>query len=158
MSWYVLYTKPRTERRVAERLKSLGITVFNPLITEIRQWSDRRKKVQVPLFKSYVFIKIEDSQRNQVFDIPGVVRYMYWLGKPALVRDSEIEVIKQWLEQDEVDEMEVQHLSEGDQITLRNGAFKNQEAIIKEVGKRRTRLILPHLNCTVQVTTRDMIE
>ena len=158
MSWYVLYTKPRTERRVAERLKSLVITVFNPLITEIRQWSDRRKKVQVPLFKSYVFIKIEDSQRNQVFDIPGVVRYMYWLGKPALVRDSEIEVIKQWLEQDEVDEMEVQHLSEGDQITLRNGAFKNQEAIIKEVGKRRTRLILPHLNCTVQVTTRDVIE
>ena len=158
MSWYVLYTKPRTERRVAERLKSLGITVFNPHITEIRQWSDRKKKVQVPLFKSYVFIKIEDSRRNEVFDIPGVVRYMYWLGKPALVRDSEIKLIKQWLEQDEVDEMEVQHLSEGDQITLKNGAFKNQEAIIKEVGKRRTRLILPHLNCTVQVTTRDVIE
>jgi transcription antitermination factor NusG len=158
MSWYVLCTKPRTEKRVADSLRTLGIKVFFPLLTEVRQWSDRKKKVQVPLFKSYVFIKIEDSRRNEVFDIPGVVRYMYWLGKPALVRDSEIEVIKQWLERDEVDEMEVQHLSEGDQVTLRNGAFKNQPAIIKDIGKRRTRLILPHLNCTVQVTTRDVIE
>lgn len=157
MSWYVLYTKPKAEKKVAEGLKSLDIRVFCPVVVEVRKWSDRTKKVISPLFKSYVFVKPEEKQRNKVFEVPGVVRYMYWLGKPALVRDSEIEVIKDWLENDKVDQVEVDHLSPGDKITISEGAFRNQEAIIREVGQKRMRLVLPKLGCTVVVKTKDVL-
>jgi len=157
MSWYVLYTKPRTERRVAESLAQMGVEVYCPLITEIKQWKDRKKKLKAPLFKSYVFIKLEEKNRNRVFDVPGVVRYLFWLGKPAVVRNREIEVIQEWLDDEKVDTAKVEHLSEGDKITIKNGAFKEQEAIIREVGKRKMRLILPKLGFTVEVNSREVV-
>ncbi|SKB30643.1 Transcription antitermination factor NusG [Salegentibacter holothuriorum] len=157
MSWYVLYTKPRTEKRVAERLEQMGVEVYCPLITEIKQWKDRKKKLKTPLFKSYVFIRLQENNRNQVFDVPGVVRYLFWLGKPAMVRNEEIMVIQEWLDGDKVDDAKVEHLNEGDQISIKNGVFKDQEAIIREVGKRKMRLILPKLGCTVEVLTKEVI-
>ncbi|OEY72374.1 transcription termination/antitermination protein NusG [Salegentibacter salarius] len=157
MSWYVLYTKPRTEKRVAESLEQMGVKVYCPLITEIKQWKDRRKKLKTPLFKSYVFIKLEEKNRNRVFDVPGVVRYLFWLGKPAIVRNEEIEVIQEWLDGEKVDDAKVEHLNEGDKISIKNGLFKDQEAIIREVGKRKMRLILPKLGCTVEVLTKEVV-
>jgi transcription antitermination factor NusG len=157
MSWYVLYTKPRTERKVAESLEQMGLEVYCPLITEIRQWKDRKKKLKTPLFKSYVFIKLEEKKRNQVFDVPGVVRYLFWLGKPAIVRNEEIEVIQKWLSHEKVNEAKVEHLNEGDRIIIKNGAFKDHEAIIREVGKRKMRLIMPKLGFTVEVKTKELV-
>lgn len=157
MSWYVLYTNPRWERKVVERLQKMGMEVFCPVYTEIRQWSDRTKKVTAPLFKSYVFIRIPEKSRHQVFEVPGVVRYMYWLGKPAVVRDAEIQCIKDWLNKDEVDTIEVAHLSPGDKVTISNGSFKNHEAIVREVGNKKMRLILPELGCTVVISSRDVV-
>ena len=137
MSWYVLYTKPRTEKRVAESLEQMGVEVYCPLITEIKQWKDRKKKLKTPLFKSYVFIKLEEKNRNRVFDVPGVVRYLFWLGKPAIVRNEEIEVIQEWLDGEKVDDAKVDHLNQGDKISIKNGVFKDHEAIIREVGNRK---------------------
>src|SRR5690606_27244913 len=96
MPWYVIYTKPRAEAKVAESLKKLGITVYCPMITEVHRWSDRKKKVSLPLFKSYVFVQLLPKDRNQVFAVPGVVNYLFWLGKPAQVREQEIQTIKKW--------------------------------------------------------------
>ncbi len=90
MTWFVLYVKPQNEIKVGKALTALGIEVFCPTKKEVRQWSDRKKTVEVPLFKSYVFVKLEAQNRNQVFSVPGVVRYLFWLGKPAVVRDEEI--------------------------------------------------------------------
>ena len=157
MSWYVLYTKPRTEKRVAESLEQMGVKVYCPLITEIKQWKDRKKKLKTPLFKSYVFIKLEEKNRNRVFDVPGVVRYLFWLGKPAIVRNEEIEVIQEWLDCEKVDDAKVDHLNQGDKISIKNGVFKDHEAIIREVGNRKMRLILPKLGCTVEVLTKEVI-
>ena len=157
MSWFVLYTKPRFEKRVANRLEQIGIEVYCPIITEVKQWKDRKKKIKTPLFKSYVFIKLEEKKRNLVFDIPGVVRYLFWLGKPAIVRNEEVEVIKDWLDDNKVDDAKVEHLSEGDKITIKNGVFKDENAIIREVGKKKMRLILPKLGCSVEVQTKEIL-
>ncbi|PKD20018.1 antitermination protein NusG [Salegentibacter salinarum] len=157
MAWYVLYTKPRMEKRVADDLEQIGIEIYCPLITEVKQWSDRKKKIKTPLFKSYVFIKLEEKKRNRVFEVPGVVRYLFWLGKPAIVRDEEIKVIREWLEEDKVEDAKVEHLSAGDKITIKNGAFKQHEAIIRDIGKRKMRLVLPHLGFTVEVQTKEVI-
>jgi transcription antitermination factor NusG len=94
MNWYVVYTKPKWEKKVAERLNEIGVITYCPLVTKISQWSDRKKIVSVPLFNSYIFVQIEEKNRNRVFEIPGAVRYLFWLGKPATVRNSEIEAIQ----------------------------------------------------------------
>lgn len=138
-------------------MEQMGVEVYCPLITEIKQWKDRKKKLKTPLFKSYVFIKLEEKNRNRVFDVPGVVRYLFWLGKPAIVRNEEIEVIQEWLDGEKVDDAKVDHLNQGDKISIKNGVFKDHEAIIREVGNRKMRLILPKLGCTVEVLTKEVI-
>ena len=64
------------------------------MVTQIKQWSDRKKKVEIPLINSYVFVNIEDKNRNIVFEVSGVVRYLFWLGKPAVIQEQEIEALK----------------------------------------------------------------
>ena len=61
MPWYVLYTKPRQEKKVTDSLNAIGVEAYCPLVTVIKQWSDRKKKVQIPLINSYVFVNIEWS-------------------------------------------------------------------------------------------------
>lgn len=156
--WYVLYTKPRAEKKVADFLDNMNLEVFCPMVTEVRQWSDRKKKVTVPLFTSYVFIKIKERERSKVFEVPGVVKYLYWLGRPAVVRDVEIETIQKWLQGDELEEVSVSHISPGDKVVICSGAFKNEEAIVKEVGPKRIKLILLSLGCTVNAKTRDVLQ
>lgn len=157
MQWYVLYTKSRTEIKTAGRLNDLGFEVYCPVITELHQWSDRKKKVTVPLFKSYIFVRMETKDRNLVFDAPGVVSYLFWLGERAVVKDQEINVIRKWLECDGVDEARIDVLNAGDRVTLSKGAFKDQEAIVEEVGKKTLRLILPKLGCVLQVKINEVL-
>jgi transcription antitermination factor NusG len=90
-NWYVVYTKPKWEKKVAEQLTKMGIECC-PLITQVRQWSDRKKKVVVPAFNSYV-VQVADSDRSLVFQSVGSSLFV-WLGKPAIVRDEEIGTIK----------------------------------------------------------------
>jgi transcription antitermination factor NusG len=92
--WYALYTKPRWEKKVAAVLSAAGYKVFLPLISTIRQWSDRKKKVQVPLINSYVFVQVEEKELYELLKFDGVVRILKFLKKPAKVLDKEIENLK----------------------------------------------------------------
>ena len=141
MNWFVLYTKPRNEVKVAERLAAAGITVYCPMVTTVKQWSDRKKKVTLPLFTSYVFVNVAEAQRPAVFDIPGVVRYLFWLGKPAVVRAEEIAVIKEMLS-DTYKEVRFAALKPGTTIIVEDGLFKGQTATFKEQKGNKTILIL----------------
>jgi transcription antitermination factor NusG len=98
----------------------------------VRQWSDR-KKVVVPLFNSYVFVQVADSDRSLVFQSVGAVRYLFWLGKPAIVRDEEIGTIKVVETPDTY--VAIDAIQIGDKITLDSGPFSAQEAIVREVNK-----------------------
>jgi transcriptional antiterminator RfaH len=151
MSWYVVYTKPKWEKKVAEQLCKLGIENYCPLVTKVRQWSDRKKKVEVPLFNSYVFVQLAESDRNLVFQSAGVVRYLFWLGKPAIVRDEEINTIKNWLDKPNKLDLTVVPFQIGDKITLDSGPFSNQEAIVKEVTNSHYVLVLESLGCTLKM-------
>lgn len=136
MNWYVVYTKPKNEKKVAQQLEEIGITVFCPLKTVVKQWSDRKKKVQEPLFTSYVFVQLEDKDRAKVFEVAGVVRYLFWLGKPAIVQDKEIESLKQWLSSD-YKSIEIKNYTPGARIKIPAGPFIEQEALVKDCrGKK----------------------
>lgn len=157
MNWYALYTKPRWERKVAKELEEMEIEVYCPMITEVKQWSDRKKKITSPLFKSYVFVQLPDRDRAKVFNVPGVVQYLFWLGKPAVVRDAEIQTLKSWLQDERVEDIRVDHLSSGDRITIANGSFKGKEATVSKVGNKRLRLILKDLGLVVNVKVSEAL-
>lgn len=151
MTWYVLYTKPKWEKKVAERLTQIGVECYCPTFTKVQQWSDRKKKIEVPLFNSYVFIQLSDMDRNIVFTVPGVIRYLFWLGKPAVVRDEEINIIKTSLKAYDVLDISVSSIQVGDRIKLESGAFSNQDAIVQEVSKTHYILVLESLGCVLKV-------
>ncbi|MDI5887466.1 MULTISPECIES: UpxY family transcription antiterminator [Flavobacterium] len=151
MNWYVVYTKPKWEKKVAEQLRDKGVECYCPLITQVRQWSDRKKKVEVPLFNSYVFVQLPDSERNAVFQSVGVVRYLFWLGKPAIVRDEEINIIKKWLDPSKGNDISVLSFQIGDSIQLDSGPFSNQKAIVQEVTNTHYVLVLESLGCVLKM-------
>ena len=155
MNWYVVYTKPKWEKKVSERLNEIGVVTYCPLVKKTSQWSDRKKTINVPLFNSYVFVQIEDKDRSKVFEIPGVVRYLFWLGKPAMVRNSEIEAIQNWLSAPTTYEVTLDQWKKGDKIVLESGPFISQSAIIQEVKQNHYILILESLGCVLRVDKKE---
>lgn len=151
MNWYVLYTKPKWEKKVAAQLQNNGIECYCPVVVQMRQWSDRKKKVEVPLFNSYVFVRLAENDRNAVFDNVGVVRYLFWLGKPAIVRDDEIDIIKKWLNTSDGSDVEVASYHIGDSIALESGPFSSQKATIKEITNTHYVLVLESLGCVLKM-------
>lgn len=151
MNWYVVYTKPKWEKKVAEKLNETGIEAYCPVITQIKQWSDRKKKVEVPLFNSYVFVRLSDIERNSVFKVAGVVRYLFWLGKPAVVRDEEIAEIKKSLSGINISDVLVMPYKKGDKIKLDSGAFNNHQAVVKEVTNTHYILVLETMGCILKI-------
>lgn len=92
--WFVLLTKPKNEIKVASLLTAKRIPVFAPTRTEVRQWSDRKKKVVVPLLPSMVLVCLTEQEAHHVFNTPGVVRYLFFNGKRATVTPQEIEAMQ----------------------------------------------------------------
>lgn len=149
MSWYVIHTKPRFEKKVATALERKGFEVYLPLRKIVKQWSDRKKKIQEPLIKSYVFINMEAKGREQSLTTPGVVRFLFWLGKPAVVKQQEIDAMRQFLgELDYLPEKSWYYLSEGDKLEVESGVFKKKTgAFIARQGNN----ILLNINSLGQV-------
>lgn len=128
MSWFVFHTKPRNEKKVAQRLVERGFEVYLPLQKMLKQWSDRKKKVEEPLYKSYVFINATEQERQEAIQTPGIVRCLFVNGRPAVVRDKEIEAIKTFLgELEAYPEAELFQLDAGDMVSIRSGALKGLE-------------------------------
>jgi transcriptional antiterminator RfaH len=154
MPWFVIYTQPRTEKKVTERLQQIGITAYCPIVTQVRQWSDRKKKVQVPLINSYVFVNVSEKEREQVFQVGGVVRYLFWLGKPAVVRDEEITALQESLKYT-MSAVEVTGLQVGDSMHIPSGPFHGKEGIVKQIKKNSLQLVLKELGVLITLTKAE---
>ena len=148
MKWFVLYTKPQFEVKVAQGLETIGIRAYCPLYKEIKQYSDRKKKIEKPLLRSYVLVQLEDKDREVVFAIYGVVRYLFWLGKPAIVREEEIEFMKTALN-GVYKSITVSHLQKGAIYKIPDGPFKGQKGKVVNLLKSRVKLELPSLGILV---------
>ena len=101
--WYVLYTKPRWEKKVASLLDIKNVAHYCPLNKVAKQWSDRKKITLEPLFKGYVFVCIEENERWEIAKIDGVLNFVHWLGKPAVVKESDINNIRMCLTNEKLD-------------------------------------------------------
>ncbi|RXK48865.1 UpxY family transcription antiterminator [Aquirufa rosea] len=147
MAWYALYTKSRQEKKVAFRLEELGVSCYCPLTKKRKQWSDRKKWVEEPLFKSYVFVNIDlEAQSATVRKVNGVVNFVYWLQKPALIQDSEIVAIQHFLAEHAEVEAHGNLVNIGDFVTLDSGALSGQKAeVIGFKNKHEVRLKIESL-------------
>ena len=157
MNWYVLCTKPRHEVRTAHALQQLGFEVYCPVKTEVRQWSDRKKKVRSPLFSKYLFVRTDEQNRNLVFQSAGVLNFLFWLKKPAIVPEQEMNALRSYLEDKAVDAEEIHCFKSGDSVALKQGFFKGQKAEIKKINNQRVELILPVLGYRLIARTRDLV-
>ena len=95
--WFVVYTKHRNEIKVSQRLSVLGIENYTPIRMEIRQWSDRKKKIAVALLPSMVLVNLNEKEVNKVFEVAGVVRYLFENQKRAEVSNEEVLAMKYYL-------------------------------------------------------------
>lgn len=157
MNWYVLYTKSRNEKAVADKLALSGIEVYCPLLRRKKLWSDRWKWVEEPLFRSYCFVSLEDKDRDSVFSVSGVVRYVYHCGKPAIIREKEMELLKNWLMQYDHDTIIAENLNVSDRIRIRSGALMDKEAEVLESKGNYALLLLEDLGLQVKVDLRKNI-
>jgi transcription antitermination factor NusG len=157
MNWYVIYTKSRYEKAVADKLNLLGIEVYCPLLKRKKLWSDRWKWVEEPLFRSYCFVQIEDKDRDAIFSVPGVVRYVYHCGEPAIIRVKEMNLLKSWLMQYDHDSIQSETLNVNDKIRIRSGALMDKEAEVLESKGHYALLLLEDLGLQVKVDLRKNI-
>lgn len=145
LKWYAIYTRPRWEKKVNALLIQKGIESYCPLNKVRRKWSDRIKTVEEPLFKSYVFVKINDNDRTNVRMTNGVVNFVYWNGKPAVIKEKEIQTIKRFLDEYENVEVHKMPLSPGDRVQVIAGPMMDKEGKVLEVKNKTAKVCIDSL-------------
>ena len=143
--WYAVYTKPRWEKKVAELLTKIQIATYCPLNRVVRQWSDRKKVVYEPLFQSYVFVQISSAEQLSVRKVEGVLNFVYWLGKPAVIKDAEIEIIQRFLKDHSNVQLEKTTINVNDTVRIVRGPLMEQEGNVVLVKGNRVKVVLPTL-------------
>ncbi|MCX8020048.1 MAG: UpxY family transcription antiterminator [Chitinophagaceae bacterium] len=143
--WLAVYTKPRWEKKVFRLLVEKGIESYCPLNKVKRKWSDRIKKVEEPLFKSYVFVKISDKQRTEVRTTQGVINFVYYNGKPAVIREKEIQAIKKFLDEHEEVMAVPVDLKIGDRVKISRGVMMDCEGRILELRRKTAKIAIDSL-------------
>ena len=158
-NWYAVYTKPRWEKKVYGRLAEIGFEAYCPLNRVRKKWSDRLKWVEEPLFKSYVFVKMAEEEAARVRIVSGVVNFVYWLGKPAIVKNKEIEIIRKFL--NDYDEVwtEPIELQKDARVVITRGAFMDKEARVVKVTHNKVRVLIESIGYSlVAVVARSNVD
>ena len=150
--WYVLYTAPRAEKQVESRIQGMGVICWLPLHKSPRVWSDRVKIVDIPLFPSYIFVKCAETDLYKLLRIPGVSRIVYYNGKPAIVREKELDSIRTFLE-----EAANHPLMEGEEAEIVCGVMKHVSGKIRRIRKKYLLLYLAQLALMYACRSRKSI-
>lgn len=151
-NWYVIYTKPRAEKKTAQRLNDIGIEAYCPTVKEIRVWSDRKKKIDKPVLPSMIFVKISEAERHLVFDIKSVVRFLFWQKEAAKITDQEIEKLRESLNtKSAYQHIDFETIKVGEKIDLSKLGFKNEEGTIKNIKDNKCWIVLERLGFIIKL-------
>jgi transcription antitermination factor NusG len=158
-NWYAVYTKPRWEKKVADLFTRKSIENYCPLNRVQRQWHDRKKIILEPLFTSYVFVNIACVQQLAVKQTDGVLNFVYWLGKPAVIRNEEIETIKLFLDDHTNVQLGKTPVNLNDRVRIVKGPLMNREGNVVEIMNNTVKVILPSLGYTLTAkVSRSQVE
>lgn len=142
--WRALYVASRSEKRVLESLRSSGVEAYVPIVRTMRQWSDRKKMVDLPLLNGYVFIRVSESEHDRVVQTRGVVSFVRSEGRIATVRDEEITRLKQLVELGyQMDVLAIdRQIRTGERVKVSSGILKGLEGVVAEDRDQRHLLVL----------------
>ena len=136
LKWYVMYTASRSEKKVADRLEERGWEVYLPIVEELRQWSDRKKKVQRPLFNGYVFVKTERNKLWECLQVPGAVKFVHFSGHHATIREEDLDTIKRVVATGVAIETDGSEIEPGEKVKVIGGPLQNMSGEVIEKGNK----------------------
>ena len=143
--WLAIYTRPRWEKKVNQLLTEKGLESYCPLNKVRRKWSDRIKVVEEPLFKSYVFVKVSDADRTAVRMTPGAINFVYWEGKPAIIKEKEIIAIKRFLDEYENVEVHRNEFKVDQRVRITNGTLMDHEGKVLDIRHKTVKVAIDSL-------------
>jgi transcriptional antiterminator RfaH len=159
-TWHAIYVNSRAEKKVGETLLAKKIEVYVPLIKTMKQWSDRKKMVELPLLNGYVFVRISLTESEKVLQTKGVVNFVRSEGKIAIIRDVEIERLKQLVELGY--QLEASSISrkynEGDKVKVSSGVLQGIEGyVIAGTQNRQMEVLLESIGQCIRVKLPESI-
>ena len=145
--WFAVYTKPRWEKKVSSVLLDKGVEAWCPVQKKESQWTDRKKIIEDPLFKSYVFVHITEDEKLQVLTTNGVLRFVHYLKRPAVIRDEEIDLIRSYLLEKDVNITveDLRHFKENNKVVIHKGVFMDAEGTVIKGGNKKVYVRLESL-------------
>lgn len=150
--WYAVYTKSRHEKKVAKFLGEKHIEYYLPLIKTIKQWSDRKKKVEETLIKSYIFVKANNANYFEVLQTPGVVKFITFESKAAPIPDYQIEAIRKSITGELAVEVRSERFKKGQLVEITEGNLKGIKGeIVSLSGKRKLLLRINNIGYSLVV-------
>jgi transcriptional antiterminator RfaH len=148
--WLVIYTRPRWEKKVDKLLKMQGIESYCPLREVQNQWADRKKDVSLPLFSSYVFVKLNLYEHSKVLYTLGVMGFVYYMGKPAIVRDNVIDQIKNNLTiYKDIEVVNLHGIAIGDNVRIKDGLLVNKLGKVVQIQGKNVLIVFDNISCAL---------
>lgn len=150
--WYPVYTNPRAEKQACQVLVNKGIETYLPLHRQLKQWSDRKKWVEEPFIKSYLFVRINEHQQTEVLMTKGIARFIYFSGRIASMPDRQIDELKLLMASPYELEVTAEHLQPGEKIVIKAGPLKGLTGeIISYRSQKQLALRLENLGYSIVV-------
>jgi transcriptional antiterminator RfaH len=150
--WYPVYTCPKAEKKAHQALLNKGIETYLPLRRQLKQWSDRKKWIDEPFIKSYLFVHITQQEQTEVLMTKGITRFIYFSGKVASMPDKQMEDLKLLMTSGVELEITEENLLPGEKIVLKAGPLKGMVGeIISYRSQKQLMLRLENLGCSVIV-------
>ena len=143
--WYAVYTKPRWEKKVHSLFMEKGFVSYCPLNKVRKRWSDRIKLVEEPLFKSYVFVQVREEDQQEIRMINGVLNFVYWNGKPAIVKEKEIDTIRKFLNEYSDVEVKPLNLQANQAVMVKRGLLMNNTGRITRLKNNKVEVMIDSL-------------
>jgi transcriptional antiterminator RfaH len=150
-NWYAVYTKPRAEKKLHTNLVDKNITSFLPLRKELKLWSDRKKWIEQPLLPSYIFVQVDASERFDVLNTPGAVRYISFEGRPTAIPDNQIVSLQQLISANPKNiEVDYSFIKRGDRVEVTSGPLRGIAGEVVQLnGRFRILLRFESIQCCV---------
>jgi len=152
--WLVFYTRSRQEKVAQKALEQFGFQGYLPMHKIMRQWSDRKKKVEVPLFNSYIFVFDQEYRIGNILDVPGISRILRYDGRPAYLREKELETIKRFIASGlTIEAHKIDNIKVGDKVEIIDGPMRGAVGVLTgEYSESRFSIILETINQVLTVS------
>ena len=159
-NWHVIYTKPRHEKKLAETYSEKGINYYLPIVKTLKQWSDRKKKVEEVLFKSYIFVYVNEGTYIEALKVPGAVKYVSIEGKAVRLSENQMDAIKNTIANKLEFDLSTDYFRKGKTVEVKHGPLKGSRGeIVSSTGKKKLLIRIDEIGYSllVHLSPADLI-